>query len=406
MVRRRIAWLVAAFGACAVVFGACALYDASLLLPATDGGAADAGIEASALDGATTADADTCMHKRVPPPPTTEDGTENLDFVLAGTRIGFFPNGASSRPHPVPPTSFDVDGVCTCPGPESCKPVAAQQHCDAEGGADDTAGSVISTFAAIDPKSFSDDAVNSEVANGAAASLLRVRSYNGGKNDKQVTMIVYLSEGIQGIQDGGIPPSPPKSDGTDVYTIDPSSLLGGAGVDGGATCEGNDNVCVPLYADTEAYVSNGVLVAHVDFPLTIGAGSEKFVAKLSGSLLAAPLIKDATTGLFRIDDGQVVGRWNTADLLSGLANIHDPITKTDYLCGTSATYQDVKTIACKASDVMANPTADNTGQTCDALSIAMSFSAVQSHLGPLYTRPAILSGACGGNWTDDCSSVK
>jgi hypothetical protein len=54
---------------------------------------------------------------------------------------------------------------------------------------------------------------------------------------------------------------------------------------------------------------------------------------------------------------------------------------------------------------MTSPTADGTGQPCDALSIAMSFSAVRAHLGPIYgatPKPT----TCGADWKDDCSSVK
>jgi hypothetical protein len=372
-----------------------------LLLPATDA-ASDASSNAT-LDAGGDGGAPTCAHAHVPPPPTTEDGALDLDFVLAANRLRVFPTGAVPFAHPGPPTGFDLDGVCTCPGPESCTPIGAQRHCDGDGGTDDSTGTIFTTFETLAPTSFSDDAFNRLVTKGVGNIMLRVRSYNGGANDKQVTAIVYLSAGLDGIQDGGVPPHPPFADGTDVWTIDPSSLLGGGTVDGGPSCEGNDNVCVPLYVDTEAYVSNGVLVAHVDFPLRAGVGSDSIVIKVSDGVFAGPLIK-GDGGTFRIEEGQIGGRWHTSDMLAALANVRDPFDQNSFLCGDASTYLNAKQIVCKASDLMASPTEDNTGQQCDALSLAMSFDDVPAHIGPIYAAPA-LPTSCAG-WKDDCSSVK
>jgi hypothetical protein len=402
--RRRTSCLLAAFGACAVLVGACAIYDASLLLPATDGGIAsttDSGAgDADVGDGAV----DTCAHKRPPSKPTTEDGTADLDFVMAGNHLRIIPAGRASFAHPSSPVGYDLDGVCTCPAAESCTPLAATSHCDGEGGTDDSAGKIFQSFAALAPNNFSDDAFNNNVNDGLGTILVRIRSYNGGLDDKQVTVILYGSNGIDGIQDGGKVRTPPKFDGTDVWTVDPTSLVGGLSLDGGPTCEGNDNVCVPFYADTEAYVANGVVVAHIDFPVSIGSADSLFVLKLSDTVMTAPLVPD-DGGLFRIDEGQLVGRWNTAAFLTSLQTIHDPLNRQVFLCGDSGTYTNVKSLACKGSDVMTSPAADNTGQPCDALSIAMSFSTVRAHIGPIYNPRAVALG-CGSSWKDDCSSFK
>jgi hypothetical protein len=401
VVGRRALLVIVALSTCAAL-AACALYDSSLLLPATDT-ASDAGADADHDADSADSGAATCGHLQVPSRPTQEDGTLDLDFVLAASRLRVFPTGAVGFVHPGPPIGFDLDGVCTCPGPESCTPIGGQRHCDGDGGTDDSTGNIFATFGTLAPATFSDDAFNALAAKGIANLLLRVRSYNGGLDDKQVTAIVYVSAGLDGIQDGGLPPHLPLDDGTDVWTIDPSSLLGGATVDGGPSCEGNDNVCVPLYADTEAYVSNGVLVAHVDFPLTAGAGTDTIVIKVSGGVIAAPLIK-GDGGRYYVEEGQLGGRWHTADMLSALSNVKDPFDVNGNLCGDASTYLNAKQIVCKASDVTAIPAADNTGQPCDALSLAMSFSDVPAHLGPIYA--AVPRPTQCPNWKDDCSSVK
>jgi hypothetical protein len=401
VLRRHPFPIVIALSVCCA-FAACAIYDPSLLLQA-----ADAGSDASTDGGSDAASSDdggaACAHVEPPPPPTTEDGALDLDFVLAGSRLRAFPTGAVAFSHPGPPTGFDLDGVCTCPGPESCTPIGSQRHCDGEGGTDDTTGGIFTTFETLSPSAFNDDAFNRLVTKGVANILLRVRSYNGGLNDTQVTATIYVSAGLDGIQDGGVPPHPPLDDGTDIWTIDPSSLLGGDTVDGGPSCEDNDNVCVPLYVDTEAYVSNGVLVAHVDFPLTAGVGSDRIVIKVSGGVVTGKLVK-GDGGTLNIEEGQIGGRWRTADMLAALSNVRDPFDQTKFLCGDAGTYLNAKQIVCKASDVMASPAEDNTGQPCDALSIAVSFYDVPAHIGAIYAAPSLPTSCVG--WTDDCSSVK
>jgi hypothetical protein len=375
-----------------------------LLLPANDAGASDAGDDA-ALDAGGSNDAGPTCARTVPPDrPTTEDGTENVDFVVAAARVRIFPGGSASFPHPTAPVGFDLDDTCTCPGPPSCRAIGAQQQCDGEGGTDDGAGVLFERFALLAPGSFSDDALNAPSSNGLGTLLMRVRGYNGGQNDKQVIVTVYVSSGIQGIQyqEGGAL-TPPKNDGTDVWTVDPSSLLGGATVDGGASCEGNDNVCVPLFVDTEGYVTNGVLVARIDFPIAVGAGSSRLVMKISGGVTTAPLIRN-DGGTYRVDDGQLAGRWNTADVLTAISNIQDPLAVGHNLCLDSGTYANIKELACKASDITTQPAMDNMGLPCDALSIAIGLSAVPAHLGPIYARP-ITPAPCGPDWKDDCSAV-
>jgi hypothetical protein len=237
---------------------------------------------------------------------------------------------------------------------------------------------------------------------GQSTVLFRIKSYNGGQNDKQVTFIVYTSRGLYHDPDAGKPEAglpPPQYDGTDVWTVDPSSLLGGASVDGGATCEGNDNICVPIYADTQAYVKDGVLVAHVDFPITVGPDGSALVLTISAAAMYAKLVPDGPG--FRIDDGQIAGRFNSGGLLTALGVSADPIGKKGALCNNTLVYSNVKSRVCAAADIMTHPLDDNTGKSCDALSIAVSFSASAGHLGPPFSKGGA-DEPCGAGWKDDC----
>ncbi len=389
-----------AFCATAAVLVRCSIYDASLLLPAPQEAGADSSTPTSdaGADGAI----DPCAHARVPAPPAADDGSGNVDLLLAASFIRVLPRGTIALPHPVEPSGLDLDNTCTCPGPETCKALTGMAHCDADGGADDSTGAVFLGFAALAPD-FNDDHLNTTLRAGNSTVLFRVKSYNGGLNDKQVTFIVYTSRGLSRPDPGdagsdGAPP-PPKYDGTDVWTIDPSSLLGGVTVDGGPSCEGNDNVCVPLFADTQAYVKDGVLVSHVDFPITIGSGGNELVLTISAATLYAKLIPDGAT--FRIDDGQIGGRFNAGGLLTALGVSADPIGKASALCNDQALYQNIKARVCGAADIMTHPLDDSTGKACDALSIAVSFSASAGHLGPVFTKPPN-SDPCDAGWKDDC----
>ena len=383
--------------ATAVLLARCAIYDSSLLLSAPGDAAADVVTPdaAGVLDAGV--DADPCAHAHAPPSPTNEDGTADMDVVLAATFIRILPVGTIAFPHPAPPTGLDLDNRCSCPAPESCKPRGTTRHCDGDGGADDSAGELFAGFAALS-STFTDDSLNAGLRAGQFSVLFRIRSYNGGKNDKQVTTVVYSAKGLVNNADSGVSPAP-AFDGSDSWLIDPSSLLGGSSVDAGTSCEGKDSLCIPLFADTQSYVKDGVLVAHVDFPITVGAAGGQIVLSISAGTILAKLIVEG--GSLRIDEGQVAGRWNAGSLLTTLGESSDPIVKGNVLCKNAVLYQNLKSRVCNAADLMTRPTDDSTGKVCDALSVAATFSASPAHLGPIYSKPSD-APACGPSWKDDC----
>ncbi len=397
MERRRAAGILTLAAACA--WSACAIYDKSLLLAApsegdeagtADGGGADGAIEAGRRDAG-------CQIFAPPPPPAKDDASGNVDVVFAMSAFRLVPGGTASVNHPGAPVPMDIDQRCTCPGPPSCTSPAAKPDCDTDGGGDDATGDLWATFAALAPSQFNDDSLNTGLRLGYNGTLIRLRNYNGAKNDTQVTLIAYESPGTVGVETKMA--ASPKYDGTDVWTVNPTSLVAGTGADAGAGCEGNDTICLPLIYDTNAYVSNGVVVAHISLTVTAGDVNTRLRVALSDVVLVAPLIFDGKS--YRVDEGQFAGRWALPDFLGALQSVPDPLDGTQGLCGASSTYGNVKQMACEKRDVVSAQAKDNMGAECDALSVTVSFSAVEAHLGPIF-QPPPPAQRCGAGYSDRC----
>ncbi len=354
------------------IWGACAIYDTTLLLPS------DAGIDASVEAGPDASDP--CQHAFPPPRPNADDPDGgDFEFTVAVTSLDLGLDAGAAF-------SFDLDRVCTCPGPESCKPVAnAPNHCDDPQGRDNSGGALIAKFAGLSD-SFSPTKLNDSVQKGRGGLLFRLRHYNGLPNDRSVEVGIFSSNGTMG-PDGGTSNVVPKHDGNDDWSSSPGSLLGGGGPP-----------FVPNFVDINGYVSGGVFVANADFPFRFSGALSSASFTLHGTSLVATVEPVGQT--FVLHQGRFAGRWSSRELLTSLAIVKDPISPGKFLCGSDVTYQDVKVQICKAADLSSNLLADF-GAPCDALSIAFGFD----------TEPARLSGVipdgpssspCGATYTDQC----
>ena len=364
----------------AAIVAACSIYDPSLLAPIA---AADA---SSPLDGgeASTPDADSCPHAFPPPAPAADDGTAALDlvFVLDSVRL------LQSQT----PLGYDLDGVCTCPGPEACKSVGAppKAHCDDDAGRDNSGGATLATFATVSD-GFNEDAINVRLRSGESSILLRVRGYNGGANDTQVTAIVYRSTGVEPTNDSGTT-APPKFDGTDRWSLDPSSIVGGATA-AGLDCEANPD-CIALAFDPKAYVTDHVLVTRADILLRTGNGTQ---IDLTNTVLTARIVPRGAS--LALAEGSIAGRWRSDRLLAMVANSDSPAGPGP-ICNDTATYESIKQLVCGAADLPSDPALDRTDVPCDALSLGLAFTAVPARLG----RVAAVNTdtpPCGA-WADSC----
>lgn len=369
-----------------VVWQGCMVYDSSLLVSA-DGSSTEAGSDAQPETG------DGCNHATWPARPLADDdsGTQDIEIDMALSYLDFGTGDGGTAPLEV--IGYDLDGVCTCPGNDSCIPFAeAGTQCDEEGGIDDSAGKLLIEFSG--PMNFWDQTyINQRIASGEFGAFVRIQNYNGQANDRQVSIALFTSNGTQGAgTDAGYQPA--KFDGTDVWTLDPTSLLGGTITDAGPT---------PIIAyDLNAYVSNYTVVGNIsDMPLAIGSatGQGLVTIELTGAHVIMNL-KPFGGGLFQ-GTGVAQGRWETRKLLTSLQVLNDPFQPDAALCGADPIYQLLKTRICNFQDITSSVTDDNKGAPCDAVSLSFGFNAVPAHWGSVFAKPDS-GGGCGPTYTDQC----
>jgi hypothetical protein len=359
----------------------CAIYDPSLLVAADagddgdDGGVAEAGEEAEAAPNP-------CPELTPPPPPTVEDpsdaGDQSFVAALHTINVGLDPDAGPAL------LGYDLDHVYTCcdGGPESCKPiVTGAQHCDTAEGRDNSGGLLLASLAGLDSQQFNANTISQRLQQGVYSILVQILHYNGTANDKKVTAAIYGSGGIYGA-DGG--PALAQWNGQDPWTVDSDFVLSG---DGGA-----GSPILPSHFDPNAYVSGGVLVMAVDFPLSLGAsGTGSLTVSLTGAHITAS-VAPAGGGAYAFTNGQIAGRWATSQLLSALQSLN---IGPNPVCRGTSIYNQVKQLICQAADVTGDPTLDNKGATCDALSIGFGFTADPALLGAV-TPPSTKLSPCGG----------
>jgi len=307
-----------------------------------------------------------------------------------------------------PVFGYNLDGICTCPAQESCAPrMAGDTHCDDEGGIDDGTVKIFNFFAGLTQGLFNQDTYNNNISvKGGNGLVFRIRHYNGGLNDKQVELAVFVSDGTVITTDGGSHP-PPKWDGNDVWSLDVGSVFNAVG-DGGVAA-------IPTYADTNAYVTNGVLVASaadpvlhptstldVPFRLTpdpaTGSALGNITLALQGTIITATIASEPATGLYQLTDGIFAGRYPTSALVETLGTFPDPQTG-GHLCPGTPTFSNIQPQICRGADIFRSPLPMDPAGRCDALSTSVSFTAFPAKMGSTFFRnpdPAY----CGDASTD------
>jgi hypothetical protein len=332
----------------------------------------DAGADSSHADGG-------LVLAHPPGPPAHDDGTGALEVVFAASSFNTGDEAGGVQ------VGYDLDNVWTCPGPPSCAPSAAvKSSCDADRGVDNGGTKILQTFLA---QSGMGGAVTAAIQAGRGGFLLTLKDYNGTPNDTRVLLSLFASTGIRPDQPGGDSP-PPKHDGTDVWMLDRRSLYGGSG---------------PPYvansADIDAYVTDGVLVGHLDLALNL----DDLIFDLRAVVFTARITK--TGDSYRLDEGIMSGRWPTAKLLTSLDTLKDPFNSSSGgLCGTSALYQSIKSSVCSSVDLVLDPAKDNaaTPARCDAVGLTITFTGEPAALGDLDDGKAP-KHLCGDGYSDDCA---
>jgi hypothetical protein len=371
---RRTATLLGALLACAGAVGGgawagCSIYDPSLLLPATQeeaGGPVDVVVEEAAegVDAAPDAP-NPCPEVFPPTKPSADDPSDAGDDISFVAALHTLDVGIRTDGSAPPPYGYDLDHVFTCcaGGPESCKPpVTGAAHCDEDGGRDNAGGQLLATLALVDPSQISADTITQNLQRGVYSVLLEIKDYNGQANDTQVVAGMYTSPGVEAVGDAA---PAAKWDGTDLWTVDEAFVLNAP----------DASPILPNHFDAYAYVSGGVLVMQINFPLSLG--SNGVTVELTGGIITAR-ISSGGNGQYRLEDGQVAGRWSAAGVLKTAQSLS---LGGQSICPGSFVYQNVKTQICSAADIVADPTQDNKGATCDALSIGFGFTADPANMG-------------------------
>lgn len=356
------------------------------------GAVADSGVPDSARESGPTCDS------RLAPeaPPGSDDSTKDTPIpTLAFEQMRFDTFGAGDAGGPIP-KGLDLDQKCTCPETDSCvRPTdAGRNGCDGPRGEDNALALLFNGLNAgleVFPHTFATD----RIREGFFTVLVDVMGWNGEKDDPRVVVTLRTSQFLEGKKgskaDGGIP----RFDGTDVWTVDPSTIGGGDDALG-SDCRDPKLAfrCVARVRDDAAYVRDGVLVAHLrrdnvqDGPVPVLVRSslgqldlEIFGLTLTGRLSGSP-------GSYRLE-GEMAGRVSATTALTTFANLQD-YTKADEppICQNEPLLQIARSQVCAARD-LAPLGKDRTGAACDHISLALSFLATPATAGTVFRKDPV-----------------
>lgn len=355
---RPIAWTAATVAvtsalACTVVNGLVVpeSRDQDAALPASEGAAPDAD--------------DGCPHAFAPPPTTAADPPGDLDLFFVMKDVDF---GGGK-------VGLDLDRACTChPSPATCKSASSNANCDELGGRDNVVGRLLTTIR--DTARFDIQArVNALAAAGKGGLLIRLQGYSGGPDDPTVQVSFFPSRGVCTLaaDDAGAAPgnpsgdagaptpicTPPFFDERDKWSYDPAQLF-------------DKTRIVSKLVATNAYVVGGVLVANVDGLLPL--------AGLDMRLQAGVITARIATSPYRLEQGIAAGRWKLEDAFQSIRRMKVSDSAQPLCLDTAYQFLSQTTI-CGLADIMDVPTADNTNQTCNAVSVGMAFTGAPASLG-------------------------
>ena len=316
--------------------------------------------DASAPADASADAGEPCAIARVPAPPAPPvDGEDPASEILVAMRRMLL--------RETPALGYDLDGVCTCsPGPESCAVRDEAVHCDLDGGRDNafaTLSKRFTTFTGFDVIGYA----NVRLEEGVQGYLVRVQGYNGGADDSDVTVSVYLSAGtVTTLDDGGTAVRPPSFAEGEAWSIDPDYLVG-------------DPAARTSKYTAQGYVSGNVLVAgFAELPLPLVEGVNTMVR----SAVVTGRISKGDGGAPTIAEGILAGRIGADAMLAGLAQVFDPSSKRPF-CDNPSFGPYARGVICPAADVTVESSSDGTNAPCDAISAGIAYEAVGASFGSL-----------------------
>jgi hypothetical protein len=383
-VRRAKAMLIGALGLGAVSgFAQCSVYDPSLLAPDTSRPAPQSGVgwwSGAGDRGCFSAGAPRFDQR---PAPRGDSAVAPIYLAITSTRLGSLNREGNPDPAAWQEIGYDLDDTCTgadtCEGadsPPSCKPTVPQISTDGQYCRDNTFGRLEFTAALVPELAkkygLSDDAFNCALCVGHYNYVLKISGYNGEPNDDRVRVDLYPSPGL-------VKPLPWNCDDPSWKTrpcFTPDQVFK---VEKGGMANPRPGPDLPdaKTFDDNAFVKDGYLVLSLKdtnlwFP-GYNALVTAFPIQLRGGLASGKLVRGGD-GVWRIQDGIIAGRTLAADLVKGFRNIG--------FCESDPNYGLMADFVAKNLDLLADGTKDP-NRTCDAMSVAVGFEALQAVAGPL-----------------------
>jgi hypothetical protein len=258
---------------------------------------------------------------------------------------------------------LDFDRKCTCTGEEgpSCKPLRAKvTHCDGPEGRDMGSSELFRSLSLLlASNGFGSEVYTDAIAQGEWTLLLRVRGYNGEKDDSQVELDWYFGANLG---------AAPSWSGDDLWPVASDSLND---VQGG----GAHDLDSPRYQSRNAYVSDGRLVASFrdELQLSLGGGeSATTITMRAATLLATLGTVPELPDRFVLTEGTIAGLWSEEEIFATLGS-------SPLICSNAQLYDFAKNAFCGALDIItrnAPPT-----EPCNALSLGLGFETYPARLG-------------------------
>ncbi|MBM4359932.1 MAG: hypothetical protein FJ096_17650 [Deltaproteobacteria bacterium] len=338
-----------------------------------------------------------CVSARWPDPPAADDPSmapsQDLVFAIRAIDIG---ESQADLTAVGPKKGYDLDGVCTgLGGPSSCiVPSGADpsEYKDGPGGIDNRTAKLFASAKAFN-SAISSSNYSMGANDGSWSLLVRIRDYNGTKNDSKVTVALYPSPGYA-VEKCALMDAKPQWTGSDAWPVDANALgkaTSGPGSDGG------DGICgekgkpgysydAPKFVDTNAYVADGTFVANLpEAALTVSNFKAGTLVKLTAGFITGKL--EATQGgAFKVTNGIFTGRWKATDMFLAFST---GLSEGQALCTTNPVYQLIRSAICSAREIAGSLGGPTT--PCDAVSFALAYEAEPAKLGAVIEVPMPVS---------------
>ena len=312
--------------------------------------------------------------------PTTKATGKTTWFALNALKLGLTTKDGKSDPAAWKDYGFDLDSRTTSADDSkgsvnSCKRKSGSSTkmlMDGNEGIDNNFGQhVMSVIKSL--KSDAEDAVTAAVKDGSFTLLVKIDNFTDGDNDS-APGFVYVANDFKKKAS-----APTFAEGETGWEIVDGSLVDGK------------TIANPKLQFPKAYVSGGYWVSG-DF----GQGTIELAISLSGADIKLPIDSGIITMKVDGGDGTIGGAMNTDKLKEALT----PVAKKFGICPGNATYDQVVDTLTQSADLVSNaPNLQDTTKECNAISIALGFTAKK--VGDHSTAPIKVSTSEPG--TDDCS---